>query len=158
MTPTPAPVLHRMRRVLLVVCIATWVSAFVLTHTPRQKLPQIARGGTPSHLLGFFALGCMFYFTLAAHGVRLRKRAILVAAALAVYGAFDEITQPLATRNADLYDWFADVIGAVAAAAACHCAWALRDARRAAAKGDAALFPHKKFPKSSRRQRKKWRN
>ena len=107
--------LHRARRTVLIGCIAAWAGAFIATHIPAERLPQIGAGDRLLHALGFFVLGSFFLLTLAAHGVRSARRAVLVICVLAVYAALDEVTQELVNRYASLDDWLADVVGAVAA-------------------------------------------
>jgi VanZ family protein len=87
------------------------------THYPR---PQEFLGTQPPsdkllHVGAYAVLGGLVAATLAAAG-RLSVRGALVAAvALAAFGAFDEITQPLPwfRRTADPLDWVYDVAGIV---------------------------------------------
>lgn len=119
MTPPPRPFLYRARRVILVGCLGLWITAFVITHSPRDRLPEPKLDDNQLHGVGYFVLGCAFWLTLAAHGASRRRRPSLMIGVLAVYALVDEITQPLAGRRTDVLDWVADVVGAVVAALAC---------------------------------------
>ena len=123
MTPARAPFLRRGRRVVLAICIVLWITALFVTHCPRGQIPGLDLPGETSrglggllHALGYFALAGAFWLTLAAYGLSLRRRLALVIGVFVAYGALDEITQPLFGRQADLFDWLADLIGATAAA------------------------------------------
>ena len=119
MTPPPKSLLHRARRVILAGCLGLWITAFVITHSPRDELPEPSVGDNQLHGAGYFVLGCAFWLTLAAYWVPRRRRPVVVIGVLAVYALVDEITQPLAGRQTDVFDWAADVAGAVAAALLC---------------------------------------
>lgn len=128
MIAPPDGVLHRFRRWVLIACVGIWVAAFVVTHSPRDDLPD---GGMPDstlHGLGYFGLGFALYVTLAAHRTSRKWRFWTVVAVAAVYAAVDEITQPLTARCADIHDWLADVAGAAVAALICHILQRLRSA------------------------------
>lgn len=116
----PGRVLYRARRWVLIVCVAVWIGAFVVTHMPRDGLPGGGMSDSTLHGLGYFGLGLVFYVTLAAHRTSRKWRFWTVVGVLAVYAAVDEITQPLAAHCADVRDWLADVAGAAVAALICH--------------------------------------
>ena len=99
----------------LAVLIVMWVLAFTCTHLPRGTAPPIGAGDKKSHAVGFFVLGSLFAVAMSALGVRRRRRPWLAIAALAVYAALDEITQPLVNRHASVWDWLADLAGVVVA-------------------------------------------
>lgn len=111
----PATQLHRHRRVVLYTCITLWVAAFVATHIPAAGVPPIAVRDVTLHAIGYFGLATAMWLTVFAYRGRAGRRAIMVISILAVYGAFDEITQPLVNRCAAWGDWFADVIGVLIA-------------------------------------------
>ncbi|TWT88174.1 VanZ like family protein [Pseudobythopirellula maris] len=108
-----------------------WIAMLVGTHLPAQapKTNQLV-SDKPIHFVAFFGL------TLLLVAWRRARRGTLgvgtIAAAVVVvlvYGAFDELTQPLFGRVCDLADWLSDTGGAGAAALL---AWALtrRDRRK----------------------------
>ena len=67
------------------------------------------------HVVAYFLLAGFFLLTLIARGKPRPRRIILVVAVMAVYGAFDELTQPIVNRTAAWGDWFADVAGTILA-------------------------------------------
>lgn len=92
---------------------AYWLFLFCVTHFPRLEL-----GGPPQSdkLSHFVAFGLLAFFLWKFHEY---GRAPLSAwfvwkalAAIAIYAAFDELTQALVERGTDLADWIADVVGA----------------------------------------------
>ena len=127
--------LSRLRRPLLALLIATWIGAAVATHIPPGSVPETGVSDKSLHVLGYFVLGSLLLVTLAGCGVGRARRVALLLGALAVYGALDEITQPLVGRNASVYDWLADVSGAALAVVVCELVLALAARRRRAAGG-----------------------
>jgi len=120
MTAVPKDLLHRARRAVLAACLTLWVAAFVITHTPRHKLPgPKLLHDNELHGLGYFVLTSAFWLTLAAYRVPPRRRAGWTIVVLAAYALLDEITQPLAGRQTDVFDWLADMAGVILAAAVC---------------------------------------
>jgi len=113
---------RRVRLAALLCCIAAWVGAFVATHAP---LPQPPPGMHVSdkglHFVGYFALAAVFWLTLLAYGKSGPVRALATGIILAVYGAFDELTQPMFNRFASVYDWLADLCGIVIAVGVLQC-------------------------------------
>lgn len=103
------------RRALIVSCACLWVFAFVATHWPQSDLPRIETSDKVLHFIGYLALGMILLGALMAHGLERARRIAIVAITLAVYGALDEITQPIVGRVAAFGDWLADVGGALAA-------------------------------------------
>lgn len=88
-----------------------WIAAAVATHIPVPKLPQTAPGDKLMHFVGYFVLAFCFAFTMRKYKCTLLRATIVPAILLAIYGALDEITQPLVNRHCSLHDWYADVAG-----------------------------------------------
>jgi VanZ family protein len=89
-----------------------WVVLFYSTHT---KLPPGILPGYSDKAVHFAAYGLLGALLMALRASRgpfpwtsIMARWVV----LAMYGAFDELTQLLVNRNADFQDWFADIIGA----------------------------------------------
>lgn len=101
------------RRLVVTALTAYWLLMFTATHVPkipRELEPKISDKW--QHYVAYAGLG-----VLLAAWWSLRRRlawgaAFGLLAVAALYGAFDEITQPLFGRDAELLDWRADVIGA----------------------------------------------
>ena len=105
------------RTLLTIACAGYWVMSAVATHLPPDDMPDTDVNDKVLHLSGFFVLAGLFWLTLAAHRVRRPIRMLLVLIVLPLYGALDEITQPLTGRTCDFYDWLADTTATLAALA-----------------------------------------
>ncbi len=114
MKPLPL-MLRRRRRYVLAACVTLWHAAFIATHVPAKSLPKVGVGDKWLHAACFFVLGSLLMATLAAYRRRPIRRAIIAFCALTLYGALDELTQPLVNRHGAFSDWYADVKGALAA-------------------------------------------
>lgn len=92
---------------------AYWLTMFTATHIPKVPVELTPRISDKwQHYLAYAILGAF-----AAWWWSLRRPFGWLAAAglfalIATYGAFDEATQPLFGRDAELLDWRADIIGA----------------------------------------------
>jgi len=105
--------------------VVLWIAAFVATHLPKRHVPETHVSDRTLHAVGYFLLGGLFLVTLIARGVGRIRRVGIALAVLCAYAAFDEITQPLVSRHASLWDWLADGVGVVAAVLVCELAAAL---------------------------------
>jgi len=113
---------RRLRLATLLCCIAAWVGAFVATHTPVPAPPLgMHISDKTLHVVGYFALATVFWLTLLAYGKSGRVRTVATGIILAVYGAFDELTQPMFNRCASIGDWLADLCGIVIAVGVLQC-------------------------------------
>jgi VanZ family protein len=103
---------RRITLVLTVMLVLYWMVAFIGTHIP---IPPgvIPRGGDKVlHFLGYSVLGGLLMALRASIGPFHWRSVAGRAGFLAAYGAFDEVTQKLVGRSADVADWCADVLGA----------------------------------------------
>ena len=97
---------------------AVWLGifclAFIVTHTP----PPAHRAAPPindkfMHFIGFTVLTLLATWRWAPTGKTIPIRMLLIwLGGLLIYGAFDELTQPIAGRDCELGDWVADGVGA----------------------------------------------
>jgi VanZ family protein len=111
----------QIKRLVLIVCVLAWVGAFVATHIPVESLPKDLPGSDKTlHLVGYGALGLIFWLTLRVHSMGIWRRIVTVMIVLTVYGLFDEATQPLVNRDFAWSDWLADIVGAALAVAGCE--------------------------------------
>lgn len=106
-----ASILHRLRRVILGLLIVLWLAAFTLSHLPSDDLPSLHLTDKLLHTIGFFGLSLAFGVTLVAYATARRRRIATLVAGMLVYGAFDELTQPLFGRVGDPIDWLCDAAG-----------------------------------------------
>jgi VanZ family protein len=123
-SPPPAPPPASPRPPSALARLLAWATAgyvCVLVYATHHPRPQelIGEGpGTPSdkslHLCAYFVLGGLAAATLAAWRRWGARTAAVLTAGLFVFGAVDEITQPLFGRYADVVDWFADCAGGFA--------------------------------------------
>jgi VanZ family protein len=97
--------------------ILYWLALFAGTHIPR--LPHVVLFSTFAdkvlHFAGYLGLAYIACIAWALHrpvdrslG---RSQFAIILAIIAVYGSFDELTQPLVGRTCELGDWIADVTG-----------------------------------------------
>jgi VanZ family protein len=88
-----------------------WLALVVLTHTPRPPSAGIHISDKLAHLAAYALLAGMLYACLWS-GRTPRRTAWLTLVVVLVYGAVDELTQPLAGRSCELFDWLANAAGA----------------------------------------------
>jgi VanZ family protein len=101
------------RVVLWVLCAAYWVALFTLTHLPRVPVIGPPVQDKVAHLLAYGVLAGVLYLTTWASGSGAKRAAYFVIAVTVLYGAMDELTQPLVGRSCEWYDWLADAAGAL---------------------------------------------
>ena len=103
------------RAFVYIVTMAYSIALFTLTHTHRPPGIGVNLGDKAAHFLGYGALTGLFYMTFWVALPR-RRWSVLGALPMALlYGAMDEITQPLVGRTCELADWLADGSGAAVA-------------------------------------------
>jgi VanZ family protein len=91
-----------------------WLGALTATHVPPSSLPHNLPSDKTLHMVGYLVLSCAFMLVLAAYSQPRLRRIIAAVLIAGLYGAADEITQPLVGRTADVRDWHADMLGALA--------------------------------------------
>lgn len=98
------------------VLVATLVLAFIVTHIPPLTEPthdpvdRLIGRDKLFHLVGFTVISWLVMNWLIRHRPPLAA-ALLTFIFCAVYGAFDELTQPAFGRGAEWGDWYANLIG-----------------------------------------------
>lgn len=103
-----------MRTAITIGIVAYWVALFAATHVPR--IPAALQMPGSDKWQHFAAYGGLAFLLSVRqfHGQSLSwKTAAQIIGILAVYGAFDELSQIPVGRDAEWYDWFADLIGAI---------------------------------------------
>ena len=101
------------RVVLLMLCVY-WGALFYGTHT---KVPDGLLPGNSDKFVHFWAyagLAILFMSLRVTQGAYTWSSVLIAWIILAFYGAFDELTQLLVARDADIFDWIFDVTGAAA--------------------------------------------
>jgi len=111
---------------VVVLAAVYWLAMFVGTHVPLKPKPaEIANSlDKLQHAAAFAVLAILLCIVGAMRGLRPWQLALGVLVVIAVYGVLDETTQLLVrSRQADLFDWLADVLGAAIGIAAFMLGW-----------------------------------
>lgn len=89
------------------------ITLVLATHYPRpeQLLGRYGHADKLLHFVAYWLLALVVAMAVWGAGHWSRRTALIVAIALAAFGAVDEITQPLFGRTADVLDWAADCVG-----------------------------------------------
>lgn len=92
-----------------------WLALFIGTHIPIERLP-LNRGSADklAHVAAFAALALLLAVAWRLSTGRLPARHLpWLWLIVVLYGAIEEITQPLVNRMASPIDWLADALGAL---------------------------------------------
>ena len=98
-------------RVVLVMLCVYWGALFYGTHT---KVPEGLLPGNSDKFIHFWAyagLAILLMSLRVTRGTYTWFSVLIAWSILALYGVFDELTQLLVNRNADIFDWVFDVTG-----------------------------------------------
>ncbi len=97
--------------------IIHWITIFILTSLPSDRLPSLEVGDKLNHFLAFFVLGFFLNLTLKYQTKfqSFKRNVLLITIIIAAgYGLLDELHQLLVPgRSAEVLDWVADFIGAL---------------------------------------------
>ena len=99
--------------VFVMLCVY-WAALFYGTHT---KVPEGLLPGNSDKFIHFWAyagLAILLMSLRVTRGAYTWLSVLIAWCILAIYGVFDELTQLLVNRNADIFDWVCDVTGAAA--------------------------------------------
>ena len=99
---------------LTIVLVLYWLIAFLGTHIPLRILAGVMpphNGDKVLHFVGYAILAALLMGLRASRGSFGWRSVVRRWMLLAVYGAFDEVTQRLVGRHADVADWCADMVG-----------------------------------------------
>src|SRR5688572_7894608 len=91
-----------------------WIALFVGTHIPIDRVPSaVGSADKLAHLGAFAVLAFIFATTWQLSAGHLMSRHLVWSwIVIAIYGGFEEITQPIVGRVASVVDLLADVTGA----------------------------------------------
>jgi VanZ family protein len=113
------------RKIILTLCwgvtLCYWAFMAVVTHTPQPRLPGVPVSDKTSHLIGYGTLASMLYVTLWIARPRAWSLTWKIPLILFIYGALDEVTQPMFQRSGEVADWIADAAGVLIAVGAWSC-------------------------------------
>ncbi len=111
----PSPSRRKLLYVFWTATAVFWIAIFVATHIPSQRIPDVDVSDKTAHFVAYFMLASLLYIsTRLTNPARQWLGATVIAIAM-VYGAIDELLQPLVGRHADFDDWLYDVAGATCA-------------------------------------------
>ena len=102
---------RRITALLAIALVLYWLIAFLGTHVPIPAGAIPGGGDKMLHYLGYAILASLLMGLRASRGPFGWYSIVMRWLVLAVYGAFDEFTQPFVGRNADVMDWCADLFG-----------------------------------------------
>ena len=109
--------LSRRQKVVLVALVLYWPAIFIGTHIPQipRWVGQMAISDKTLHFVAYLLLSFLLWFAVnPAKKVNWRKPAVWwILFAVVWYGVIDEWLQKYVGRNADVYDFFADLAGAI---------------------------------------------
>lgn len=112
--PVRSPRWLWLRHAVTAALVLYWLALFTGTHIPINLKPDVPGNDKMQHFLGYgglaFLLGCLILLQ-SGHSGKRRVMLIGAMALLALYGAFDELTQLFVGRSCDLLDWLADLGG-----------------------------------------------
>lgn len=110
------------RKITVVLLLFYWPVLSVLAHIP---IPQLVRRAGVSdkslHFLAYLVLVFLLWFAVSSDKkVNWRRGAAwLILLVVALYGAVDELSQPLAGRTCDMMDLVANLVGALVGLIVC---------------------------------------
>ena len=106
----------RLRRIAWTLTVFYAGFHFVMTHLPPGNVPAPHVSDKTLHFLSYGLLSGCLYLTLWIGGTNVRRTALMVLFAAALFALFDEILQAPVGRDPELMDWVVDVAGATVAA------------------------------------------
>jgi VanZ family protein len=101
-----------LRRISWFLTAAYWALLCTLTHLPPEEIAKAPHfWDKAEHGLAYFLLSLLLGASLMFTFPEWRAIPLWVLAIGLIYGALDEIFQPLVRRDAELLDWVADACG-----------------------------------------------
>jgi VanZ family protein len=88
-----------------------WSGIFILTHLPPAGLPPVRVSDRLAHFMVYLLLSVLLWASLWSGRRAVGRLGATVIGTALLYGALDELTQPLVGRFASLDDWLADAGG-----------------------------------------------
>jgi VanZ family protein len=108
--------LLRRHKYILTALLTYWPALFIVTHIP---VPEIARKSGMSdkamHFLAYLVLVCLVWLAISPYKRVnwMKVKCWVVLAVIVWYGAIDEWLQARVGRNADVHDFYADLLGGI---------------------------------------------
>jgi VanZ family protein len=98
-------------RFAVLVLVPYWLLLFIGTHIPTTSMPKIDNLDKVLHASAYAGLAFLLVWAIPKRLYRGPKRYLLAAILAAAYGIFDEASQMLVGRTADVMDWLFDCLG-----------------------------------------------
>ena len=112
------------RRVVTAGLVVYWIALFTATHLPKIPKPlELNVSDKWEHYVAYAILGLLLAAWRSVCGAIAWGSALRLWVMAIAYGAFDEVTQPIFGRNADLLDWRADIVGSATGIVLFVAAW-----------------------------------
>ena len=108
--------MRKLRLILAILLAGYWLTIFVLTHIPAERLPHTDVSDKLAHFGAYGLLTTLIYLTIWSRWPEFRFAWLWTVMIAMLYGAVDEILQIPVNRVADVNDWLADSAGALVAA------------------------------------------
>lgn len=108
----------RARKVVRVALLLYVALIFTLTHVPRAPQVPLDQGDKLAHFGAYAILAFVLRLDQRLYGRTSAAWGALLLVIIALYGAFDELLQIPVGRTADVWDWYADMLGAIVGLAA----------------------------------------
>lgn len=107
---TPA---NMMRTGLTILVAGYWLALFVATHIPHVPAALTMPGSDKwQHFTAYAGLALLLAARQSLGRFLTWKLAARIVGFVSLYGIFDELSQIPVGRDAELWDWYADVMGA----------------------------------------------
>ena len=130
--PRPTPTATAGKLIVRGLLAVYWLLLLVGTHLSWESEPSIALlSDKVLHFAGFAGLALLLAWMLSFRSELTKTRAVIVVVICGLYGAIDELTQPLSGRSCEFNDWLADLAGAAAGVAMFCLVSAIRHGNRA---------------------------
>ncbi|MEX2112332.1 MAG: VanZ family protein [Pirellulales bacterium] len=111
---------NRLRAPALALLVFYWVALVFGTHWPRvSEVLHIGASDKALHFCAYFGLAVLLGLNWALRGHFGWRQRGLALALIVLFAALDEWTQIPVGRDASVYDWLADGLGAITGLAAC---------------------------------------
>ena len=98
-------------RIATVLLVIYWLALFTGTHVPKVPMPHINNFDKVVHCSAFAVLAFLVAWAIPTRIDRAQWNVLIAAIVCVTYAAVDELSQMPVGRTADVYDWFADVLG-----------------------------------------------
>ena len=98
-------------RFAILALVPYWLLLFIGTHIPTKSMPKIDDLDKLIHASAYAGLAFLLVWAIPPRLYRGARRYLLAAILAVVYGVFDEVSQMLVGRTADVMDWLYDCLG-----------------------------------------------